>query len=446
MPVAILAGPALGDVHNAVLRRALIHSTVTRTVSQSDYHKVEVGVREGAFTTWVGTWDGSKQKIEVGTPIAILDVSREGMRMKAGQSIVLRVTSYGVPASLLGCRVTLTFAHVGGRTGAAKPLVSAGATVADPQSRAPIAVLERQINTSLSEWEESVEVEDPVGLGTVATFHGRMQRDSATQISLQRYVGNWIEVDGEFLSMGSGGIACTTTNGVLTASGGLTSTAPSTSTLYYVYVGTLPGSVPLLRLSETAPSRYLGTYYLGSTEGARRWRFVGWAYLNGSTQFTDSVTAREVINYYHRRRLKLFTCPAYADNNTETTYTNASIPWIKLNAAVGSDVTFITNGEDLIDFVAVYRAVNDTPGSSHGPAIGYDGVTVISVAGECAQVGDERVHISVPDALVAGTPARRTASILGRVSAGISTIYADVARNGAAADPAETYLLGWVNG
>ena len=50
-------------------------------------------------------------------------------------------------------------------------------------------------------------------------FTARMQRDSTTQISLQRYGGDDVEINGELVDPGSGGIACLTTDNLLSSTG-----------------------------------------------------------------------------------------------------------------------------------------------------------------------------------------------------------------------------------
>ena len=47
VPEITINGPSIpSDVHNMVLRDALFHSPIGRLSSSSDYHVIEVGVRE----------------------------------------------------------------------------------------------------------------------------------------------------------------------------------------------------------------------------------------------------------------------------------------------------------------------------------------------------------------------------------------------------------------
>ena len=231
MSEIVLNGPVIAaGVHNVVLKDALLHSPDQRLSSPRDYYEIKIGIREGAFTSWVGTYDQSAQKVDAADPISILDIDRPGMRLKAGQAIVIKVKPEGTPDTLAGARVNFRLARVGGRDGPAKPLVSSGVAAADPNARTSLATLERQVNRT-AQWEESVQLVDPVAPAPSGAFQGRLQVDSVTQISLQRFGGNWVEVDGRPVSVSSDGLSLISTDELLEATGSVGSTAPSSSTL-----------------------------------------------------------------------------------------------------------------------------------------------------------------------------------------------------------------------
>lgn len=439
MPGVTINGPVVpADTHNAVLRESLFHSNVVREESSASYHVIEIGVREGAYTSWVGTWDQSKQRVDAATPTSILDTGRHGMRLKAGQAIVVKVSSYGTPTSLSGARVNFTLALVGGRDGVAKPLVSAGAAVSDPNSRVAIAALERQINTGgLSAWDEPVQLQDPVGLVVTGTFHGRLQRDSATQISIQRYSGNWIEVDGNAVSIGSNGLVLTTGDGLLSAAGAVSGTTPSASTLYYVYVFT-DGDV---RLSATAPTYNNGVYYFGSSPAGATWRFVGWIRTNSSVEFVDDTTDRLVVNYFNRLWKTILLRPAYSDGDTSTTYTTTSTTWTAANAGTGATASYIANGEDGLHVTAFGILVNSNAGVTTRLGIGDNSGTTCVAA--TRMTGTTALACACSYSTVPAT-GYRTLVLLVSVSANTGTYTADDARNGSASDPAMTGLYATV--
>lgn len=164
MPSITLNGPVVPlGTHNMVLRDAMFHSPIQRLPSKTDNHVIEVGLRQGEFTTWIGTWDQAGQRVDGGSPVSVLDMGRTNMRLTAGYALVVRCSSTGTPQTLRGSRLTFTLSLVGGRTGEIKPLVASGAGVADPNSRVAIAALERQVNTGgLASWDDAVELIDPV--------------------------------------------------------------------------------------------------------------------------------------------------------------------------------------------------------------------------------------------------------------------------------------------
>lgn len=438
MPTITINGPVVpSDAHNIVLREALFHSPVARRVSTSSYHLIEIGMREGSYTSWIGTWDQSTQKVDAASPTSILDVDRRGMRLKAGTAIVVQVTTTGSPASLEGSRINFTLALVGGRDGEAKPLIAAGALVADANTRTSLATIERQINSGgLSEWDDGVQLKDPVTLVVTGTFGGRLQRDSATQVSVQRYTGDWIEVDGVPMSIGSSGLVITTSDGLLVSTGSVSTTTPSSSTLYYVYVGSTDGLTPQIRLCATAPSMHRGSYHLGTDALTSRWRFVGWVRTNGSTQFVDTTTDRLVVNYYNRERKSLYVVPGYVDDNAATTYTTTSTTWTAANGGTGATASYIANGEDAIHVTAFSSCANS---GANGTGIGIGDNSATSAAVTSGDVGTTVRSQSCSYSTIPAT-GYRTLVLLVVVTAGTGTFYADNARLGSTADPVLTGL------
>lgn len=182
--------------------------------------------------------------------------------------------------------------------------------------------------------------------GGVGMFQGRLQLDSSTQLSVQRYKGDVVEVNGEAVSLGSGIVAISTDNRI-DSTGADAGASLSVDTTYYVYISNSQASFAPndLRLSTVAPSLVAGVKYLGTSGNALNWRFVGWVrtFSNaGTPNFVDSVTKRFVINYYNRRSLMLFV----SETDDSWSYTSAS--WRSWNNDTGNRVEFIANGEDSI--------------------------------------------------------------------------------------------------
>lgn len=191
----------------------------------------------------------------------------------------------------------------------------------------------------------------------VIAFQGRMQRDSTTQVSLQRYQGDTVDVNGESVSLGSGGIALATTDNLINSTGGDTGGSMAINTLYYVYLSNSSASTFAtdLRASTTAPSSYNGVKYLGTSGNAANWRFVGYVRTisnAGTPNFADSETQRLVINYYNRRALKL----RVTDSTNNWTWTTNS--WESWNSSTSNRVEFISNNENSVEFLFCCSAGN----------------------------------------------------------------------------------------
>jgi len=162
MTTVTLNGPTVkGGVKNVVLRDAVFHSPVARYISSTDYYVIKIGIREDTYTSWIGTLDQSKQRVDATTPISILNADRPGMRLKENQTIVIEVAGTGVPQVLRGSRINFRMAQVGGHYDGAKPLVSGGGRVGNSDIRAAVKAIERQVNGRLAEWEESVQLNVP---------------------------------------------------------------------------------------------------------------------------------------------------------------------------------------------------------------------------------------------------------------------------------------------
>ncbi len=444
MPEIELNGPAIPKgTHNIVLREVSLHSPVAHGTSPTDFNEIEIGVRESdakrSYTTWIGSWDQRLRPLEAGTPIGMLDLGEANRRLKEEQALVVRIDTTGTPASLRGARVDFRLSHVGSRAGPVRPLVAAGATVTDANTRTALRAVEHQVNERLASWTESVNLEDPPYLAPNTSFQGRLQVDSTTQISLQRYTGNWVEVDGQPLSITGDGLTRTSTQTLLESTGEVAANVPQADTLYNVYVGRYFDDTQI-RLSTTAPTRLRGTYYLGVTELARTWRFVGWVYMDGSTYFQDSETQRFCCNYYNRLVKDLYVCPAYSDDDTTDTFEENNLTWTQANAGVNSRVEFISNAEDAMMIGGTTSCYNSGAFVT-GIGLAISGATNVKRAGFTDGTSIDNIHIAFSDVLSVGY---QTVDLVTVVTGGTGTYYSNYVRLGGTEDPAVTYLQGEV--
>lgn len=214
-----------------------------------------------------------------------------------------------------------------------------------------------------------------------AVFDARMQRDSATQISLQQYRGSRVSVNGEVLLLDSTGLTCLSTHNLIGATGTDAGASLAVSTLYYAYVsnGSASYAPRSLRLSTTAPTSYNGIQYLAATGNGANWRFVGWVRTDGSTQFVDSVTKRLVVNYYNVRPMLLEQYPGYVDDNAGTTFTQAATAdYVEINGGTQSRVEVIVHPDyPIVDVRAEVNIQLTTPATDAAQiAYGIDSLVI----------------------------------------------------------------------
>lgn len=255
--------------------------------------------------------------------------------------------------------------------------------------------------------------------------------------------GYLVEVAGEMVEIPSGGIVCTNADNLITSTGADAGAGPSASTLYYAYLSNADATFAPedLRLSATAPTNFVnGIRYLASTGNGAKWRYVGMAYTDSSTQFEDSETARHVVSHYNRRRATVYLCPSYNDNNSATTYTKTNTSW----ASLGS-VSFIQNYDDegeAVEFSAFGRSYAASYWGNVG--IGLNTGTAPSRAGQAALGGglDSSVYSCRYD--VTPSVGKNVAHLCNVVSGGTVTFYADLPRYGGSSDTPATYLTGQV--
>lgn len=200
----------------------------------------------------------------------------------------------------------------------------------------------------------------------------------AASLLLERCNGNLLTINGEDCVIPAGGDTLSTASNVITAAGADSGAAMQASTFYYIYRSNsgatyAPNEV---RACATGPGGYVnGCMSLGAAGNAANWRYVGIAYTNVSTQFTDSETARHVLSYYNRRAKRIYTCPGYNNNNSSTTYTVAKNGPNPLNGGTGATISFVTFDDEVIDFHYQLVYEHSTVSSYVIPTIYVDGST-----------------------------------------------------------------------
>ncbi len=272
-------------------------------------------------------------------------------------------------------------------------------------------------------------------------MQGRVAFVSSTQIALQRYVGDTVEVGGLNVSIGSGGIALNTTDNLITSTGADAGAAMAASSLYYVYLSNSSASPfpTQLRASTTAPTFLNGVKYLGASGNAANWRFVGWVRTNASTQFQDDITGRLVVNYYNRLDKHLMANPGYVNDNADTTYAMSG-NWAKANGGTNSTISLISNGEDA-SFIQVQAIYNTGAGQTAHAGPGIDGTAPTKIGSGYTSTVQT---ITVNDSQVLSEGYHTVDLYLATTGAGTVLFYADRSRLGAASDPRCSLILGIV--
>lgn len=283
--------------------------------------------------------------------------------------------------------------------------------------------------------------------GPVSVFQGRLQRDSATQISLQRYTGDTVEVNGEAVSIGSSGLTRAVSDNRIAADGTDAGAALAVSTLYYVYIANSQASFSpsSIRCSLQVPTLFNGVKYLATTGNGVNWRFVGWVRTDATGangNFVDNATDRLVVNYYNRREANILLTPGYVDDNALTSYNFAPSGGLaKIKGGTGDTGSYIANGEDNVEITAVSSLASQA-GVSTYIGIGDNSATTAVAACWARGTNDQSISCSYDSVPAEGY--RQVFLLASNTGAGNSTIYADAARLGGSKDPYLTYLTATV--
>lgn len=261
-------------------------------------------------------------------------------------------------------------------------------------------------------------------------------------LKLVPYIGNKVVVSGMTVVVPGTGLQVLNTDNLITATGADSGAPPVAATLYYVYVsnqkaGFSPSSI---RLSASPPLTFNGVKYLGNTGNALNWRFVGWVQLDATPDFVSNVTDRLIVNYYNRLLADLLVNPGYVDNNTPTTYSTVSTTFLTLASIIGggavSRLSFISNGEDAVEYSATFVAIGSLVNNVPICGIGEDSITQAAESG----LGDGAVQnntLSLGKSKIF-SEGMHTLDLLFATNAGTSSFYADLGRiaGGAADSPA----------
>lgn len=183
---------------------------------------------------------------------------------------------------------------------------------------------------------------------------GRLEYQSATQLRLNAWAGQYLDVGGEIQTVDGSTAGCqlAPTDNLISSSGTDAGAAMAANTTYYVYRSNSTASFAAsdLRASATAPTDFRGDKYLAASGNGAKWRFVGMVRTNGSTQFTNNLL---VISWLNRRLRRVVS----KDTTDSWTYTTGS--WRGANNGNSAwKVDFLANGVDVARATAKSQIVS----------------------------------------------------------------------------------------
>ena len=244
----------------------------------------------------------------------------------------------------------------------------------------------------------------------------RLQVDSTSQISLQRYQGAWLpqKIGGAWVA------SLIPSSGPTLANTGLTA-----ATLYYVYAFDSAGTLTLEAVT-TVPDTDTDTGIRIKTGDASR-TLVGMVFMDAGTPgtYVDSVTKRWCVNQFNRRGLDMLT-------TFSTTRTTTSTTFVEINTEIRAQ--FLTWADEAVLFSISGTSLDDNVGHAVSTALGIDNTTPVSTSAHTQQAGTANkrgpIGVVASKTLSEGS---HYATVLGAVSGGTgSWENADTPSTGAA--------------
>jgi len=236
----------------------------------------------------------------------------------------------------------------------------------------------------------------------LSPIQGRIQVDSTTSISLQRYQGALIPINGANVTIPSAGVS-------------LSNTGLTAGTLYYVYAFLSSGTLTLEAVTTTHATDTATGVEIKSGDATRT--LVGMVYMGAGTPgtFVDSVTARTCLNWANRVDLDM----ANAFSTSRTSAGNVS--WSEINSEI--ELTFLTWASEAVGLFATGTSSNATAGQATGTAIAVDTTnTPLAVSGFTNVSGQGSLRGCIALSYVARlSEGKHFATLLALVSGGTAT-------------------------
>lgn len=275
-----------------------------------------------------------------------------------------------------------------------------------------------------------------------ASAGGRLERAAAQLLEYGTYLTDYIRVRGETVRINPPLTLNLAVDETVLANGQLSGATFAANTTYFCYVSNGAAPVPVRLVGSTqAPSIQAGTLSLSAGAG-ENYRYVGAIRTNAATGTDDSDIRRDVVNHYNRVRKRLYRVAGYVNDDLVTLVTYNTNGWGRYHA--DALVEWLSDGDAASECALVFDV------ASNGGAVSWVGLAMDSTNSPTWALRIQALGADIRHCL-RGVQINATrggfsawnglANSPGAVNLDFR---ADVIRNGAAADPASTYLIGSV--
>lgn len=169
---------------NECLRRVTIWSDSTRNPSGENFYYVRVGIGRQGKVDWIGTYDGSSQKLEARKFRDLTGSVTVDRILAEGETLLVEVQRSGSPLpSAVGLTVEWHLERVGGNSQRPAALFQMAGWIPDGSVRGPVEGVVGQLNNSgVAGWTVPVYLSDPAVESIAESYPRVVDVDDATEL------------------------------------------------------------------------------------------------------------------------------------------------------------------------------------------------------------------------------------------------------------------------
>lgn len=173
-------------------------------------------------------------------------------------------------------------------------------------------------------------------------------------------------------------------------------------------------------------------------------RLVGVIFTTSTSATEDSLRNRYVANVYNAVPRRMFFCPGYNNNATNTSYTDATNTFKEANGSGNGNVGFVTPLPGYACQMSASAIVITSASGGANAGLGFDGTTDIRAMGQ-TNTANYLQTFGLHSGYTGSTPGKHAWYLCTYSQAGTATWFADGANTvgGGSADYPDTYLEGW---